>query len=343
MTTRKTHLHTEDPDMTNRQRFVNALNFAPADRLPMIEWASWWDETLESWQRQGVPAGLDSQGLFDYWSLDDHRQFWLGAGSNEMQAFKKPGQAGFITDEASYEALLPTLFPDSIIENAVKGLQRIKPQHDRGNFPVWLTLEGFFWWPRTLFGIENYLYSFYDHPALYHRICADLAAWHLKLIEVLFPVLTPDFMTFAEDMSYNHGPMLSESTFNTFLRPYYEKVIPVLKKHGIKVLVDTDGDVTAMAPWLLGAGVEGILPLERQAGVDVCLLRQQFPSLIMVGAFDKTVMKHGEAAMRAEFERLLPVMQSGGFILSVDHQTPPDVTPENYRVYMTLYREYVRR
>ncbi|NLG26297.1 MAG: hypothetical protein GX557_00165, partial [Chloroflexi bacterium] len=57
-------------------------------------------------------------------------------------------------------------------------------------------------------------------------------------------------------------------------------------------------------------------------------------------AFDKTVMHQGEKAMRAEFERLLPTMRTGGFVPSVDHQTPPDVSLDTYRVYLRLLREY---
>jgi len=39
----------------------------------------------------------------------------------------------------------------------------------------------------------------------------------------------------------------------------------------------------------------------------------------------------GEAAIRAEFEWLVPLMKTGGFIPSVDHQTPPGVSLEQYR------------
>jgi uroporphyrinogen-III decarboxylase len=86
--------------------------------------------------------------------------------------------------------------------------------------------------------------------------------------------------------------------------------------------------------------VHGILPLERQAKVDGMKLREQFPSLRMVGHYDKMVMNRGEEAMRAEFERLRPLMKTGGFIPSVDHQTPPGVSIEEYRVYLRLLHEY---
>ena len=35
-------------------------------------------------------------------------------------------------------------------------------------------------------------------------------------------VCVPQFMTIAEDMSYNHGPMLSKELFDEFLAPYYK-------------------------------------------------------------------------------------------------------------------------
>ena len=69
-------------------------------------------------------------------------------------------------------------------------------------------------------------------------------------------------------------------------------------------------------------------------------IRNQYPEMGMIGHFNKMVMDQGEAAMRAEFERLMPLMRSGGFIPSVDHQTPPHVTIDQYRLYRRLLAEY---
>jgi len=151
----------------------------------------------------------------------------------------------------------------------------------------------------------------------------------------------PTFMTIAEDMSYNHGPMISKQTFDAFVAPYYRQLVPRLMERDIMPFVDTDGDVTLLVPWLEAVGVNGVLPLERQAKVDGLRLRKRYPRLRMVGHFDKMTMNKGEAAMRAEFERLIPLMKTGGFIPSVDHQTPPGVSLEQYGVYLRLLREYV--
>jgi uroporphyrinogen-III decarboxylase len=150
-------------------------------------------------------------------------------------------------------------------------------------------------------------------------------------------------MTFAEDLSYNNGPMLSEEHFDEFLLPYYQQVVPRLKENGVRVIVDSDGEVSQAAPWFERAGIEGILPLERQAGVDLGKLRAANPRQIYIGGFDKMIMNHGEAALRAEFERLLPVARAGGVVISVDHQTPPCVSLEDYRLFMRLFKEYAEK
>ena len=74
--------------------------------------------------------------------------------------------------------------------------------------------------------------------------------------------------------------------------------------------------------------------------MDVCRIREQYPEFILIGGYDKTIMHLGEEAMRSEFERIMPAMRAGRFVPSVDHQTPPDVTLEQYRIYVRLLKEY---
>ena len=329
--------------MTNRERVKAVLNGQkPADRLPVVEWASWWDKTVFNWQEKNPEIILDSQKLFTYFGLDSLTQFWVSPRGAEVPQPKSHG-APLLETEEEFKAMLPHLFPEEDLKVLRQNLMKAKPIHDAGDTAVWFTLEGFFWFPRTLFGIENHLYAFYDYPELMHEMNRRLADFHLKTIEVIYDVLTPEFMTFAEDMSYNHGPMLSKECYDEFMKPYYEKVIPSIKAQGTKVLIDTDGDVQPLIPWFQEVGIEGVLPLERQAGVDVNFIRENYPEWIMIGGYDKTVMHLGEEAMRKEFERIFPAMCSGRYIPSVDHQTPPDVTEENYRIYVKLLKEYAQK
>jgi len=328
--------------MTNRERFRRVLNFEPVDRLPIIEWAGWWDKTVARWRTEGLPEELtDAFAIRQHLGLDDVQQCWIRAFGADAPGPAHHGGAR-VTDIDEYRAYREYLYPDPPPFSPEVAAQWAEAQ-EAGDLVVWITLEGYFWFPRMLLGIEPHLYAFYDQPELMYEINRDLLAYNLRCVEAFCEVCTPDFMTFAEDMSYNHGPMISKDQFDEFIAPCYRAVVPALRERGVTVMVDTDGDVTDLVPWMLGVGVQGFLPLERMAGVDVNQLRRDHPDLRMIGGFDKTVMHLGEARMREEFERLLPVMRSGGYIPSVDHQTPPEVPLEDYRLYVRLLGEYAQK
>jgi hypothetical protein len=325
--------------MNHGERFDAVMNFRPVDRLPRIEWAGYWDKTTTRWYEEGLdPEIKGAPAIRRHLGLDPYSQFWIVSRSGDTpRADHHLGS--IIEDEAGYERILSTLF--RLPDFQAPHFQSILPEVNAGERVVWMSFDGHFWGPRLLLGVQNHMMAFYDQPDLIHRMNRDLLDFNMRVLEGFCDgVCIPQFMTIAEDMSYNKGPMLSEAHFDEFLAPYYEPFCKALRERGIRVLVDSDGDVMPLIPWLKRVGVEGILPLERMAGVDVGQIREDHPEFLMIGAYNKLIMKDGEAAQRAEFERLLPTMQSGGFIPSVDHQTPPDVSLENYHHYLRLLTEY---
>jgi hypothetical protein len=325
--------------MTSRERLQAVLNFKPFDRLPVMEWAGWWDKTLDRWHQEGLdPAMTDRQQIYRTLGMDVNYQDWINIYRPTMPSFNRQHGGGVLEAHGGYDEIRKHLYPESPVDQ--KRWREWAAIQARGEASLWFTLDGFFWFPRRLMGIENHLFAFYDEPELMHRINQDLVDWCLKAIDELTQICVPDFMTIAEDLSYNHGPMLSKELFDEFLAPYYRQIVPALKKRGIPVIVDSDGDVTEPAYWFESVGVDGILPLERQAGVDIARLRAEHPRMRFIGHFDKMTMNKGEAAMRAEFERVLPTAARGGFVVSCDHQTPPGVSFREYQLYLALFREY---
>lgn len=329
--------------MTASQRFAAYLAGQPVDRVPTIEWAPWWHLTVQRWLGEGLPedcAGYEA--LQGYFGLDKCLQTGV---SNRTAATPEPPAygLGIIQDQEDYARIKPTLFPAPEMLLSEAHYDFLRTTHARGDTLHFFTVEGFFWYPRVLFGIEDHLYSFYDYPELYKQICEDYADWLVEVFHYVFSRFHFDFMSFAEDMSYNNGPMISPEQFEEFLAPFYRKVIPVIHSYGIPVFVDSDGDITMAVDWYASVGADGMFPLERQAGVDVATYLDKQPAMSFLGHFDKMCMKFGEQAMRAEFERLLPSMRRGKVIPSVDHQTPPDVPLEYYRIYVRLLKEYAAR
>jgi uroporphyrinogen-III decarboxylase len=326
--------------MNHPERFRAVMNYQPVDRLPVIEWAMWWDLTVARWKEEGLPREL--KGVFEigeYFGLDPYKQFWFSTTEQTIAA-EQHHVEGSVATMDDYLALRPRIFPDH-----AQAIEKMRPWAKRqadGDAVVWITLEGYFWFSRTLMGFVPQMIAFCETPELIHTINEDLLKFNLGILERVSKTCVPTFITIAEDMSYNQGPMISQAHFEEFVAPYYRRMIPVIREMNIIPIVDTDGDVTRLAPWMLDVGVQGILPLERQAGTDGMKLRQQVPDLRLIGHYDKMVMANGRDALRGEFERLLPLMKTGGFIPSVDHQTPPHITLDQYRDYLALLNEYAR-
>lgn len=326
--------------MNHVERFRAVMNFQSVDRLPRIEWAMWWDKTIRRWYGEGLPKNFAESDIFaiaEYVGLDPYIQFWFSTTESNIEAAQHHTE-GAVNNMDDYLRIRPNLYPDH--SRAIETMIPWAQKQQAGDVVVWATLEGFFWLPRTLMDISRLSYAYYDQPELIHQINKDLLEFNLSLLRQMKQKCIPTFMTIAEDMSYNLGPMISEQIFAEFIEPYYKILFAGLDELKIIRIIDTDGDVTLMVPWLRRAGAHGILPLERQAGVDGSKLRESFPDCCMIGHYNKMIMKDGVEAMRREFERLLPLMKTGGFIPSVDHQTPPDVPFHNYKEYIKLLYEY---
>ncbi len=97
--------------MNTRERFHAVMNFKPFDRLPIVEWAGWWTQTLDRWHNERLPAELtDRYDICRHFGLDVYIQDWFRPRGPDCPAPAQHGE-GILTNEAEYEAMLTHLFP----------------------------------------------------------------------------------------------------------------------------------------------------------------------------------------------------------------------------------------
>jgi hypothetical protein len=194
---------------------------------------------------------------------------------------------------------------------------------------------GFFWRAREWMGLEGLSYAWYDQPALIHEMMEFIADFTIDVARPMLEKVAPDYVFINEDMGMKTGPLLSPEAYREFIFPRMRRLVDFLKSRGVKyVAVDTDGDCRALVPLLMDAGVDAIWPLERAAGMDPAALRARFgPSLRLWGGVDKRELAKDEAAIEAHLRSLAPLVEAGGFIPTVDHLVPPDVSLGNFRYY----------
>ncbi len=193
---------------------------------------------------------------------------------------------------------------------------------------------GFYGMLRNLLGETQVLTAFYDQPDLVRDIIAHLADFWCALFDQILSQTDVDMAYIWEDMCYKTGPLISPATFREYLLPAYRQLTGCLRDHGVPVItVDTDGNCWQLLPLFIEGGVDSLLPFEVQSGMDVAQVRAAFPRLGLLGGVDKRPLAEGRAAIDRELARLAPMLGQPGFIPSVDHQVPPDVSWENMRYY----------
>jgi len=215
--------------------------------------------------------------------------------------------------------------------------------HVEGSWSIRFRMSGFFWTPRELLGIEEHMLAFYDEPELLADINQFVTDTYIRYLDKIFDILKPEVVLLEEDLSGSNGPMLSPGSFDQFIAPYYRQLFPFMKKKGVKnIFVDTDGDFNLLIPRFIACGVDGFLPMDVNAGMDILAVREKFPALKFIGAFNKLKIAEGKAAIDAEFERLMPVIRQGGYVPGSDHQVAPSTPLLLYCYYIGRLREAMR-
>ena len=199
------------------------------------------------------------------------------------------------------------------------------------------TLLGFYWRMREWMGTEGLSYAFYDEPELIHDMCRFIADYTIELVKPILEKTDAEYVMINEDMAMKSGPLLSPKTYKEFIYPNMVRLVDYLKTHGVKyVFVDTDGNSEPLIPALMDAGVDGLWPLERASvDQDPMFLRKKYgKALRLTGAVDKREIAKGKKAISEHLKTFIPLIEEGGFIPTVDHTVPPDVSLDNFRYYM---------
>jgi hypothetical protein len=195
---------------------------------------------------------------------------------------------------------------------------------------------GFYWMARDLMGTEGASYAFYDEPELMHEMMEFLADYTIEMSKPFLSITDVDYVMISEDLAMKTGPLLSPDTYKEFIFPHMRRLVDFFKSNGVKyVFVDTDGNCEAMLPQLMAAGVDGIWPLERAANMDPIRIRKEFgKDLRLFGGVDKMELAKGKKSIDAHLTTFVPLIEEGGFIPTVDHTVPPDVSLEDFIYYM---------
>jgi len=225
-----------------------------------------------------------------------------------------------------------------------KSIAQAKKCREENGDIICNNLVGGYMYLRSLMGPEGALYLFYDDPDLIHAAMEKWFELADKTSEMIQKEIDFDEVFLAEDICYNNGPLISLEMIREFLFPYYRKLFDNMKRRQKKefaIQIDTDGDCRSVISVYQELGMTYMSPFEVASGCDVVEIRKLYPNLLMRGGIDKRILATSIEAIDAEIDRIMPFMvKFGGYIPSVDHGTPPEVSFENYMHYRKRMLEF---
>ena len=355
---------------TPLERFIACMEYQPCDRRPNHELGVW-PQTADRWRKEAPNTVCNF--TWDWFTREtalnlDRREYipvnygfipeYQNKVLEETDEYKiilhskgyisKALKGGACMDQyLKFPVETPGDFAD-VKRRLVSGIPERYPADIDAQIEEWLKRDyplvlgrncaanGFYWRAREFMGTENLSYAWYDYPELMHQMMEFFADFIIETSRPVLKKINVEYFVLNEDMSMKNGPLLSPETFRTFIFPHLVRLIDFLKSHGTRyVMVDSDGDPTQLIPLLMDAGVDGIWPIERASGISPQELRRKFgPSLRLWGGVDKRILSMSPDAIRAHLREFIPLIEQGGFIPTVDHTVPPDVSWDQFRIYM---------
>lgn len=346
--------------MNSRERVLTACAFKQPDRIPCIDhfWGcdeSWWErlgprETLSDIAIR--PAG-ETPFPSGARKIDERDGYVLEIDSWGRTIRRKPGgyfaetlkvalPAGADPDALEFESpLLASRFlwgePD--VESFEKKLERANER-----LCIFGKTGGPYLRTTNLRGETQFLMDIAADPPLAKAI-AEKVANHLTAVgveQIRRWRLQGTGIWIYDDIGTNHGPMCHPDAFERIFLPAYRRMIGAYKEAGARyVFFHSDGDVRSLLDMLVDAGIDGLNPLERRAGMDILEIRKQYPDLVLTGGMDNTdtLINGPVSRIEAEARAIIDIGRHGGVVIGT-HSISPEVPLEHFAAYREVCMTY---
>jgi uroporphyrinogen decarboxylase len=353
----------EDRPMGSRERVGLVLSGCIPDRVPLYD--SYWETTVERWQREGLPPGVSPSAYFGtdeivriagdytlrmpvqvveesgstrtYWDSDGalRRDLHASEGwTSQWLAFSIRNRDDWLRYRQGIAYDPARISPDI--------LDGYRCAHTAGKFVCYSAHACFHpTWMRI--GMENMLMLMLDDPGFIH----ELFAAHAQLVIDIYEGMRGMGMQFdgaflSDDLGYRTAPLISPALYRELVYPYHKRLCDHFAARGLKTMLHTDGNVAPLIPHFLDAGFAGLHPLEAKAGLHVHDLKARYGSrLVLLGNIDVRKLSGTREEVEEEVVgKVLAAKENGGYIFHSDHSVPSSVSFANYRLAIELAKRY---
>jgi len=350
--------------MTARERYLAALHHQEADRVPITD--SPWGHTVARWRREGLPEdqspaqyfgydelmgqGPDISFQFPHQVLEETDTYTIARDANgaTRRNFKDhestPELIDFtIKDRRTWEEHKHRLAWNDKRVDWEKGPEANRAARERGALVCLSCAIGY---DRT----QGFIRSDWLLMAI-----AEDPAWVREMFDTTVELVITgaqemmargfefDAAFMYDDLGYRNATLFSPAAFREIEFPSQRWLYDFCHSKGLPTILHSCGNVRALAPMLIEAGLDCLQPLEVKSGMDLIKLKRDFGDAVaLFGGIDVRAMANPDPrVIEHEISTKIPVAKrGGGYIYHSDHSVPSNVSFEQYRRVMELVREY---
>jgi uroporphyrinogen decarboxylase len=325
--------------MTPRDRILTALDREEPDRVPVCEFtinsqirehlcgSCSYDDMVEELELDAAVV-LPSKSALRKTGDDTYRDAWgteyRDTGENALIEVGFPIQ--------SPKDLIDYRPPDPLDDLRLETLEGVARRF-KGQRAIVFTISDSFSGPRKLMGMENILSGYITDPSFIEEVIDMCVGYNIGLLQAACS-RGAEIIFSGDDYAGTFGPLMSPAHFERFVAPGLRRIVDKTHESGARYVKHTDGNLMPIIDTLVGTGIDGLHPIDPNAGMNIFEMKETYGDRICIfGNVDceYTLCEGSESEVEEEVKKLIAgLAPGGGYVIASSNSIHNGVKPRNF-------------
>jgi len=190
---------------------------------------------------------------------------------------------------------------------------------------------------------QKLMLAFFDEPEFVQALTRRLAEWSLRCVEQML-TRGVRLIEVCDDLGTPEGLLISPETFRDCFLPWYRNLFDLCHAHGAFVHMHSHGNIAAVLPMLVEAGVDILNPFDPRENPHLEELIERFGDRVVFCGFSRSdYYLLPEDEVEAMFARMAELGRKcrRGYVI-MEHGFPEELSPRKFRFILDLIEKYRR-
>jgi uroporphyrinogen decarboxylase len=219
--------------------------------------------------------------------------------------------------------------------------ERVKSFTERGYFTS-AGIDGFFsgvWYRFRRY--EDFMMDLAANRDFAKQVIRKVAEFNLASAEELLKRGVHS-ISFPDDLAGGTGPFFSPECYRDCFYEWHRRLFELCHEHGAYVNMHSHGDINALLPQLVEAGVDILNPMGPTDHMNLAEVKEKYgDKLTIQGGISKFIGQMSREELESHVEEVVRIgSRGGGYITQSEGGIPYTMSPENFRFYLDTLRKY---